>query len=513
MLKVLLANGSDEVAGILDARLEILLARKGMKTVGNAYYREAVVALALERKADVVVLSLHIPGSKEIFQEVVLPLRKMEKRVILLTGAADAGIRRAAVALGVYDIIPDPFMPEDVVARILRPAGFGSANDPAAAAPEILPAKEIPEKRRSLLTLLFSRLRRGRPARPPTVRSGTPGIAVLGSIGADVPGAAFCPSGEIPDGVKAVFIAADFPGPAILGTNGWDVKVYVVGSGLAAWRRASAVGAAVIPPEMVLNVAADIRDGTGDGETGRLSPLPPERRAKIVVVYSSKTAVGKTSVSANLGAILAGKGEKVCIVDADPGGHTLTSLALEGYVWGELDRPVPLPAWNMDLVPSLRDDPAVSPEAMRAKIAALRRAYDTVVVDCPGRVTLTSCIGAFLREADGVMLMTGCDNASVAAVSGFVKGGMKDLHLDGRVLLVVNRVSSASPLKPREVARKVGMDAGAVLPYDPLVDRMFAERLPVPLLRLRQKNRSPFVRSLASIAEQYFTPEKTGERS
>jgi diguanylate cyclase (GGDEF)-like protein len=61
--------------------------------------------------------------------EVIFSLRKRDIRVILLAGEGSGELRQAAIGMGVYDIIEDPFQAADVVERVLHPATFAEAVD------------------------------------------------------------------------------------------------------------------------------------------------------------------------------------------------------------------------------------------------------------------------------------------------------------------------------------------------------------------------------------------------
>jgi cellulose biosynthesis protein BcsQ len=154
--------------------------------------------------------------------------------------------------------------------------------------------------------------------------------------------------------------------------------------------------------------------------------------------------------------------------------------------------------WGLDLVPSLPDNPAISMMEAKNSIRGLAGGYDIILVDAPGRLELPLYTRAFLETAAHIILMASCDHAAVAAVRAFVAGKMDELQIRPVTHLVANQTQPLPPLKPREVAGKVGLELTGVIPHDPLVDRMFAEGKPIPLMRLGRKG-SVFLNALQEL--------------
>ncbi|MGB9661703.1 MAG: AAA family ATPase [Moorellaceae bacterium] len=322
-------------------------------------------------------------------------------------------------------------------------------------------------------------------------------IYTVGDIGITIPGARSWDGGEISPLAKLIFLAPEEAGPSKIPPG---AKVYIVGHGLAVWRLAVSKGLPAITPEKALALAGEITpwEISGDqvqphsGSNGK-----GNKKGTIIVVYSSKTSVGKTSVTANLGTMLAKEGKKICLVDADPGGRTLTGMALGIATTGDIASPQKIP-WGLDLVPSLPDNPTLSLTDAKNNIKKLAGDYDLLLVDAPGRLELPLYTRAFLETASHIILMASCDHAAVAAVRAFVAGKMDELHIRPVTRLVVNQTQPLPPLKPREVAKRVGLELAGVIPYDPLVDRMFAEGKPIPLMRLGRKG-SAFLNALREL--------------
>ncbi|WP_035107904.1 hypothetical protein, partial [Desulfovirgula thermocuniculi] len=126
MLRVLLATGDVE----LDGAIASALTGKGAEVAGECRTREDAAGAAAERGADVVVLSPRLPGRIGMV-ELVRSLRAAGLRMVLLAGArADVtaqSLAREAISLGVYDVVWDPIVIDQVVQRILTPAAPAEA--------------------------------------------------------------------------------------------------------------------------------------------------------------------------------------------------------------------------------------------------------------------------------------------------------------------------------------------------------------------------------------------------
>lgn len=122
---------------------------------------------------------------------------------------------------------------------------------------------------------------------------------------------------------------------------------------------------------------------------------------EVIVVTSGKGGVGKTTVTANLGASLAKEGKKVILVDTDIGLRNLdVVMGLENRIVYNLvdvvegtcrvkqavirDKRYP----SLFLLPSAqtRDKSCVTPEQMIALTGELKEQYDYVLLDCPAGI-------------------------------------------------------------------------------------------------------------------------------
>lgn len=146
------------------------------------------------------------------------------------------------------------------------------------------------------------------------------------------------------------------------------------------------------------------------------------RNVRTIAVINQKGGVGKTTSVANLGAAIAARGHKMCLIDLDPQAHLTLHLGIEpgANVPGayevltsptKVDDAVVSVTDNLDVLPSVIDLAAAEVELVstvgREQILADRLAesqnqYEYVMIDCPpslGVLTLNA-----LAAADDVFI-------------------------------------------------------------------------------------------------------------
>lgn len=395
--------------------------------------------------------------------------------VVVLSSSADDLLVQEIAKLGIYDVHRvDEVRVDDLVSFIENPRTFADLEVGAAATGDPGKVSFSSESRASWLQGLLRRFQKEKPAykeRVQPTRTTTKALQgpLVVAVGFSLPG---IPQVTVPPATAATVLFA--PGYADRSLLPPGAKGYIVGTEPLAWRDAARTGLPVIDP-------------------GKATTLVDAGQSNLcVVVYSSSTAVGKTTVALNLASLLS-KEKKVCLVDLDSGKPTLTELVTgRTDARGDLSAPVPT-KWGFDFVPVVSED--VSLQDALAGFRGLLARCD-VVVDCPGRLNLLPCMEAALRVAGRVLLISDCTNRSVAAVRNFAIGTMRELGITERTLLVVNRKEMKPFLKPTEVAERVGMPLSFELPFDPLVERMFGECQPLTHLKFKK---SPFLEKLETV--------------
>lgn len=195
-----------------------------------------------------------------------------------------------------------------------------------------------------------------------------------------------------------------------------------------------------------------------------------EELSRVVAVVNGKGGVGKTTITANVGGLLAASGYRVLLVDLDPQGNLGEEL---GYTGGPLDdsglalaqalafggtltpvhgiRPhldvlvggAQLDTAAAGLTMRAHKDPAAAKLALATGLTALAADYDVILLDCPpGQETLQQ---AALAAARWALIPVKTDASSrkglrdVARRLDAVIDINPDLDLLGVVLFGVNR--------------------------------------------------------------------------
>ncbi len=143
---------------------------------------------------------------------------------------------------------------------------------------------------------------------------------------------------------------------------------------------------------------------------------------RTIAVLNQKGGVGKTTTVANLGAAVAARGYKVCLIDMDPQSHLTLHFGIEpgesqSSMYDVLTADAPLLDAAVEISPSLSVVPAVidlaatevelastigREQILRDRLADTNNRFDFVIIDCPpslGLLTLNS-----LAAADEVVI-------------------------------------------------------------------------------------------------------------
>ncbi len=173
-------------------------------------------------------------------------------------------------------------------------------------------------------------------------------------------------------------------------------------------------------------------------------------------IASGKGGVGKSTVTANLGACLARAGRRVVIVDADLGLRSQDALlGLENRVVYDLldltrgtceteQALLPVEEWRgLFLLPASQFARAkeLSPKAFRKVLATLRTTCDTVLIDCPAGIErgLRNVLNAGGEEIEPILVVTPDDVSLRSAERAFQ---LMETRGAQRPRLIVNRLNS-----------------------------------------------------------------------
>ena len=223
---------------------------------------------------------------------------------------------------------------------------------------------------------------------------------------------------------------------------------------------------------------------------GPSRPIPftqPGSLTRVIAVASGKGGVGKSSVTANLAAVLAELGHSVGVIDADVYGHSIPRLLgvtqPPTYVEGLFMPPVAHGVKVMSLLP-FKPGGVNEPVAYRGPM--LHKVLQQFLTDTwwgdldfllldlpPGTGDMPMSIGQTLPNADVLVVTT----ANTAAAEVAVRAGMLAHRLRQRVLGVVENMSSM--LCPQCGERSAVFGAGGADAVAATLSEAFESDVPV----------------------------------
>ena len=180
---------------------------------------------------------------------------------------------------------------------------------------------------------------------------------------------------------------------------------------------------------------------------------------KVISIANQKGGVGKTTTSINLSTILAKKGKKVLLIDADPQGNGTSGLGINKEqkfsVYDVLIEDIEVEntlqktlVKNLDLCPSNinlagAEVQLVSMEdreyRLKTKLDIIKNKYDYIIIDCPPSLGLVT-LNAF-TASDSVLIPVQCEYYALEGLGQLlntielVKKHMnKDLRIEGALL-------------------------------------------------------------------------------
>ncbi|HEY8216639.1 MAG TPA: P-loop NTPase [Acidimicrobiia bacterium] len=248
---------------------------------------------------------------------------------------------------------------------------------------------------------------------------------------------------------------------------------------------------------------------------------------RLIVVFSTKGGVGKSTLAINLAVTLARKSpERVALVDADvnfgdvavmlgiPPQHTVAD-AVASLQLGDVELIRGLMTRHQSgclVLPAPTEPMLGAPmpgDELVAVCTALQAMCGYVVVDTPTQ--FDDSVLALVEAADDVLLVGSMDIPSVKNL----KIGMRALDLAGiagpKMRLVLNRANTQVKLDVREIEQVLGMRADFPIPSDVAVPIAVNAGVPV----VEQEPKAAVTRAIEQIASQLMVhapAEETGKR-
>ena len=202
---------------------------------------------------------------------------------------------------------------------------------------------------------------------------------------------------------------------------------------------------------------------------------------KIVSVANQKGGVGKTTTSINLSTLLAKKGKKVLLIDADPQGNATSGLGIEKEqqfsVYDVLIEDIEVEntlqttqVKNLDLCPSNINLAGAEVQLvgaenrefrLKSKLENIKDDYDYIIIDCPPSLGLVT-LNAF-TASDSVLIPIQCEYYALEGLGQLlntielVKTHMnKDLKVEGALLTMYDARTNLSNQVVNEVKKYFG---------------------------------------------------------
>ena len=198
--------------------------------------------------------------------------------------------------------------------------------------------------------------------------------------------------------------------------------------------------------------------------------------SKIIAVVNQKGGVGKTTTAVNVSTILAKKGKKVLLIDADPQGNATSGVGIDKNVEKSIydviindleikEAIVKSPIKNLFVCPSninlagaeVELVPMMAREQkLKEKLELVENDFHCIIIDCPPSLGLLT-INAF-TASNSILIPIQCEYYALEGVGQLIntvnlvrKGLNKSLYIEGVVLTMSDSRTNLSNQVIKEV--------------------------------------------------------------
>ena len=256
---------------------------------------------------------------------------------------------------------------------------------------------------------------------------------------------------------------------------------------------------------------------------------------KIIAIANQKGGVGKTTTSVNLSALLAKKGKKVVLIDADPQGNATSGLGVDKDVEKSLydvlinEEPVAgtlqdTVEKNLKICPSNMNLAGAEVELvsqmsrehrLKEQLEGIKDKFDYIFIDCPpslGLITLNS-----FTAADSVLIPVQCEYYALEGLGqllntiNLVKKHLnKSLEIEGALLTMYYIRTNLSNQVVKEVKKYFDDRVyKTVIPRNVRLSEAPSFGMPITMYDPKSKG----ARSYEKLAKEFLKMEEAKEKA
>mgnify|MGYP000003011335 FL=1 len=256
---------------------------------------------------------------------------------------------------------------------------------------------------------------------------------------------------------------------------------------------------------------------------------------KIIAIANQKGGVGKTTTSVNLSALLAKRGKKVVLIDADPQGNATSGLGVDKDVEKSLydvlinEEPVAgtlqdTVEKNLKICPSNMNLAGAEVELvsqmsrehrLKEQLEGIKDKFDYIFIDCPpslGLITLNS-----FTAADSVLIPVQCEYYALEGLGqllntiNLVKKHLnKSLEIEGALLTMYDIRTNLSNQVVKEVKKYFDDKVyKTVIPRNVRLSEAPSFGMPITMYDPKSKG----ARSYEKLAKEFLKMEEAKEKA